>query len=93
MSGAETSPLDDLREEVERLRTALAENEAAAAEKEDQLQRYAADLRGRRLGRAVLVFTTGEEHAGIVVTLGADPIPVEEAAAAVLQVLSETAAG
>jgi signal transduction histidine kinase/CheY-like chemotaxis protein len=51
------------------------------------------DLRGRRLGRAVLLFTTGDEHPGIVATLGADPIPVEEAAAAVLQVLSETAAG
>jgi ribonuclease P protein subunit RPR2 len=45
LSGAETSPRDDLREEVERLRAALAEREAQAAEKEDQLQRYAADLR------------------------------------------------
>ena len=45
MSGAETSSLDDLREEVERLRAALAQQEAEAAEKEDQLQRYAADLR------------------------------------------------
>jgi ribonuclease P protein subunit RPR2 len=45
LSGAETSPLDNLREEVERLRAALAEREAQAAEKEDQLQRYAADLR------------------------------------------------
>ncbi|MEA2386706.1 MAG: hypothetical protein QOJ22_880 [Thermoleophilaceae bacterium] len=51
------------------------------------------DLRGRRVGRAVLVFTTGEEHPGMIATLGADPVPVEEAAAAVLQVLSETAAG
>ena len=45
MSGAETSSLDDLREEVERLRAALAEREAQAAEKENQLERYAADLR------------------------------------------------
>ena len=45
MSGAETSSLDDLREEVQRLRAALAQQEAQAAEKEDQLQRYAADLR------------------------------------------------
>ena len=45
MSGAETSSLDDLREEVERLRAALAEREEQAAEKEDQLERYAADLR------------------------------------------------
>ena len=51
------------------------------------------DLRGRRHGRAVLVFTTGEERPGMIATLGADPVPVEEAAAAVLQVLSETAAG
>ena len=45
MSGAETSSLDDLREEVERLRAALAEREEQAAEKEHQLERYAADLR------------------------------------------------
>ena len=45
MSGADTSSLDDLREEVERLRAALAEREEQAAEKEDQLERYAADLR------------------------------------------------
>ena len=32
-------------EEVERLRAALAEQQALAAEKEDQLERYAADLR------------------------------------------------
>ncbi len=40
-----TASQDELREEVERLRAALAEHEAHAAEKEDQLQRYAADLR------------------------------------------------
>jgi ribonuclease P protein subunit RPR2 len=45
VSGAETSSADDLREEVERLRAALADQQAQAAEKEDQLQRYAADLR------------------------------------------------
>lgn len=53
----------------------------------------ALDLRGRRLGRAVLLITTGGEAPGFIATLGADPVPVEEAAAAVLQVLSETAAG
>ena len=53
----------------------------------------ALDLRGRRLRRAVLVFTTGEERAGIVATLGADPVPIEEAATAVLQVLSQTVEG
>ena len=45
MSGAETSTPEELREEVERLRAALAAHEARAADKEDQLQRYAADLR------------------------------------------------
>ena len=45
VSGAETSSLDDLRVEVERLRAALAEQEVQAAEKEHQLERYAADLR------------------------------------------------
>jgi ribonuclease P protein subunit RPR2 len=45
VSRAEPSSLDDLREEVERLRAELAERESHAAEKEDQLQRYAADLR------------------------------------------------
>ena len=53
----------------------------------------ALDLRGRRLRRAVLVFTTGEEHAGIVATLDADPVPIEEAATAVLQVLSDRVEG
>ena len=45
MSGSETRTAEDLRQEVERLRAALAEREEQAAEKEDQLQRYAADLR------------------------------------------------
>ena len=40
-----TASQEELREEVDRLRAALAEHEAQAAEKEDQLQRYAADLR------------------------------------------------
>jgi HD-GYP domain-containing protein (c-di-GMP phosphodiesterase class II) len=45
VSGSETRTAEDLRQEVERLRAALTEREAQAAEKEDQLQRYAADLR------------------------------------------------
>ncbi|MFL5918854.1 MAG: ATP-binding protein [Gaiellaceae bacterium] len=53
----------------------------------------ALDLRGRRLRRAVLVFTTGEERAGIVATFEGEPVPIEEAATAVLQVLSQTAEG
>ena len=53
----------------------------------------ALDLRGRRLRRAVLLFTTGQERAGIVATLEADPVPIEEAATAVLQVLSHDGRG
>jgi ribonuclease P protein subunit RPR2 len=45
VSGAEISSPEELRQEVERLRAALAAREAQAAEKEEQLQRYAADLR------------------------------------------------
>jgi signal transduction histidine kinase/DNA-binding response OmpR family regulator len=52
----------------------------------------ALDLRGRRLRRAVLVFTTGEEG-NVVATLDADPVPIEEAATAVLQVLTHAAEG
>jgi hypothetical protein len=39
------------------------------------------------------VFTTGQERADIVATLEADPVPIEEAATAVLQVLSHAAEG
>jgi hypothetical protein len=53
----------------------------------------ALDLRGRRLRRAVLLFTTGEVRAEVVATLEADPVPIEEAATAVLQVLSHTSEG
>jgi len=41
----DTGSVEELRQEVERLRAALSQHEAQAAEKEDQLQRYAADLR------------------------------------------------
>ena len=42
----------------------------------------------------MLLFTTGQVRADdIVATLGADPVPIEEAATAVLQVLSQTAEG
>ena len=53
----------------------------------------ALDLRGRRLGRAVILFTTGDEDEGIFATLSADPVPVEEAGAAVLSALTETVGG
>jgi len=38
VSGADTSSLDELRQEVERLRAALAARETQAADKEVQLQ-------------------------------------------------------
>ena len=50
----------------------------------------ALDLRGRRLRRAVLVFTHGRrarEHRSRL--SDAEPVPIEEAATAVLQVLSQ----
>ena len=45
------------------------------------------DLRGRRLGRAVVLFSTGDEGEGVA-NLGAEPVPVEDAALAVLQTLT-----
>jgi signal transduction histidine kinase/DNA-binding response OmpR family regulator len=47
----------------------------------------AIDLRGRRLGRAVLLFSTGEDSEGVA-NVGAEPVPIEDAAGAVLQTLS-----
>ena len=47
----------------------------------------ALDLRGRRIGRAVLMFSTGDDGEGVA-NLGSEPVPVEEAAAAVLQTLT-----
>ncbi|MDQ4049374.1 MAG: response regulator, partial [Actinomycetota bacterium] len=44
------------------------------------------DLRGRRLDQAVVLFSTGEETA--LARMGAPLVPVEQAAAAVLQILS-----
>ena len=45
------------------------------------------ELRGRRAGRAVLLFSTGDDSEGVV-NLGAEPVPIEDAALAVLQTLS-----
>jgi hypothetical protein len=53
----------------------------------------ALDLRGRRLSRAVILFTAGDEEPTIVATLAAEPVPIEEAAGAVLHVLTEGVAG
>jgi signal transduction histidine kinase/DNA-binding response OmpR family regulator len=46
----------------------------------------ALDLRGRRLPRRVILFSTGEDAPGIA-TLAPDRVPIEEAAAAVLDAL------
>ena len=48
-------------------------------------------LRGRRLRRSVVVFSTGEEHPGMA-RLDPDPMPVEDATQAVLEALRSTAA-
>src|SRR5204862_5484265 len=48
----------------------------------------ALDLRGRRGGRAVGGFSDGVETEGAA-NLGSDPVPIEEAAGAVLQALSQ----
>jgi signal transduction histidine kinase/CheY-like chemotaxis protein len=48
----------------------------------------ALDLRGRRLGRAVVVFSTGEDSEGVA-NLGAEAVPIQDAAGAVLQTLGQ----
>jgi len=50
----------------------------------------ALDLRGRRLRRSVVVFSAGDDGPGIA-TLGADPVPVEDATAAVVGALRSSA--
>ena len=52
----------------------------------------AVDLRGRRLGRAVLLFTDGEADEAPA-HLGADTVPIERAPAAVLEALGRGAPG
>jgi signal transduction histidine kinase/DNA-binding response OmpR family regulator len=47
----------------------------------------ALDLRGRRVGRAVVLFSTGDDAPGVA-QLGGDPVPVEKAADAVLRTIS-----
>ncbi len=49
------------------------------------------DLRGRRLRRSVVVFSTGDHHPGMA-RLDPDPMPVEDATQAVLEALRSTAA-
>jgi CheY-like chemotaxis protein len=45
------------------------------------------DLRGRRLSRAVVLFSTGDDAPGVA-HLGSEPVPVEDAAGAVLRTLA-----
>ncbi|MEX2195585.1 MAG: ATP-binding protein [Thermoleophilaceae bacterium] len=52
----------------------------------------ALDLRGRRLGRRVVLFSVGDDAPGIA-NLTPDPVPLEEAATAVLDTLSGQAPG
>jgi CheY-like chemotaxis protein len=52
----------------------------------------ALDLRGRRLGRAVVLFSTGDDAPGVA-NLGDDPVPVEQAAGAVLRALGHGGGG
>jgi CheY-like chemotaxis protein len=47
------------------------------------------DLRGRRLGRAVVLFSAGDQAEGVA-NLGAEAVPIEDAALAVLQTLTPT---
>jgi CheY-like chemotaxis protein len=51
----------------------------------------ALDLRGRRLGRAVVLFSAGDEAEGVA-NLGAEAVPIEDAALAVLQTLTPSPA-
>ena len=48
-------------------------------------------LRGRRLRRSVVVFSTGDDHPGLA-RLDPDPMPVEDATQAVLEALRSSAA-
>ncbi|MEX2252714.1 MAG: ATP-binding protein [Thermoleophilaceae bacterium] len=48
----------------------------------------ALDLRGRRVRRAVVLFSAGDEVSGVA-ELGAEPVPIEAAAGAVLDALAE----
>ena len=52
----------------------------------------ALELRGRRLRRSVVVFSTGQESSGLA-RLDADPVPIEDAGTAVLALLETAAAG
>jgi hypothetical protein len=47
----------------------------------------ALDLRGRRPGRSVVLFSAGDDAAAGVANLGSEPVPIEEAAGTVLQTL------
>lgn len=71
----------------QRRRFEVALVDAGMRNPEDAL--HALDLRGRRLGQAVLVFsTTGEGDEGLA-RMGARAVPIEQAAEAVMQTLSQ----
>ncbi len=52
---------------------------------------HALDLRGRRIGQARLVFSAGGEGAEGLVRMGAKAVPIDKAAEAVMQALSQDA--
>ena len=71
----------------QRRRFEVALVDAGIRNPEDAL--HALDLRGRRIGQAVLVFsTTGEGDEGLA-RMGARSVPIEQAAEAVMQTLSK----
>ena len=51
----------------------------------------ALDLRGRRLRRSVVVFSAGDDESPGIASLGAAPVPVEDATAAVVEALRASA--
>lgn len=70
----------------QRRRFEVALVDAGMRNPEDAL--HALDLRGRRLGQAVLVFSTTGEGAEGLARMGARAVPIDEAADAVMQALS-----
>ncbi len=73
----------------QRRRFEVALVDAEMRNPEDAL--HALDLRGRRIGQAVLVFSASGEGAEGLVRMGAKAVPIEGAAEAVMQTLSQEA--
>ncbi|HEU4656110.1 MAG TPA: ATP-binding protein [Capillimicrobium sp.] len=80
------SGVDDARRRAERGRFEVALLDAGLADPHAALD--ALELRGRRLRRSVIVFSVGADAPGLA-RLDAEPVPIEDAGAAVLAVLGE----